>query len=312
MASAARVDTLEQPLVDRSARSLPFGGGCAVALGAVLLAMGAMFGAGLVLLFVLNPEAREQKWLMPPAVLFLCLVGAGLVRRGLRDRSRDARAKELAARHPDEPWFADWTWNPEGTSAEPFWDGKTLFVVLFVLLVMAPFNVLWLHVLDPREEPTQRLLALMVLIPDFFMYLIARGLVSALRDHIRHGRPHLAFDAFPFALGGSLETRLTARKLAGQTGVSATLRCIDERMVRVRESDGDSVDSVRPYQLYEARYVFPGTFGGEDVPLVLPLPDGPPTALLRRPPRYWELEIAGEDRSDALRFLVPVYAAHQP
>ena len=41
--SAPEVDAVEQRLAGRGARSLPFGAGCAVALGLLLLAMGAVF-----------------------------------------------------------------------------------------------------------------------------------------------------------------------------------------------------------------------------------------------------------------------------
>ena len=56
--------------------------------------------------------------------------------------------------------------------------GAGLLVILFIVLIIAPFNVLWLHVLDPTEDPTKRLMALMVLIPDFSMFLLLRGLAS--------------------------------------------------------------------------------------------------------------------------------------
>ena len=41
--NAPEVDAVEQRLAGRGARSLPFGAGCAVALGLLLLAMGAVF-----------------------------------------------------------------------------------------------------------------------------------------------------------------------------------------------------------------------------------------------------------------------------
>ena len=302
-----RIDATLQEAAGPSARSLPFGGGCAIAIGGVLLGLAAMFGVGVAILIVLRPDA-EQVWMVPPAVLFLFLVGAGLVRLGIRDNRRQARGKEMAFLHPEQPWFADWTWDPQGVQAESEWGGASLFVVLFVLLIAAPFNVLWLHVFDPKEEPTMRLMALMVLIPDFFMYLVAKGLVSIAYDRVRFGRPFLGFDVFPFPLGGWLRGRLTARRFEGQTGVRATLRCIDERMATQRESGGGSVDMVKPYQVHEVRWDFPGTFAGRNVTLDLPLPEEPATQLLRQPPLYWELEIAGSNPQDTVRFIVPVYA----
>jgi hypothetical protein len=238
----------------------------------------------------------------------MLLVGAGLVRVGIRDLQRKARAKRLAALHPDQPWFADWAWDPQGALSESEWNGTTQFVTLFVLLIAAPFNVLWFYMFDPHVEPTMRLLCLMVLIPDFFMFVVGKGLVALALERIRYGRPRLAFDVFPFPLGGFLRARVTVRKFAGQWGVSTTLRCIDERMVSQRNSRGGSTDSVQPYQVVAVRWIFPGAFSGQDVPLEIPLPPQPSTELLRQPPLYWELEILGNEPGDTVRFIVPVYA----
>ena len=42
----------------------------------------------------------------------------------------------------------------------------------------------------------------MVLIPDFFIYLLIRGVASLVKDRVRFGRrPRLQFELFPFFLG---------------------------------------------------------------------------------------------------------------
>lgn len=306
-------DAVEQKLAGRGARSLPFGGGCAVALGLLLLAMGAVFTAAVGILITASSaastdDARHVRWLGPPAVLFLVLLGAGLLATGVRDKRRQARAARLAALHPGEPWFSDWAWDPRGALAESEWGGGSILIVAFVLLIMAPFNVLWLTVLDPQAERTLRLFSLMVLIPDFFLYLVLKAVIVVVRDRLRYGRARLRYAAFPFHLGEALDVRLTAPMFAGQENVTATLRCIDERMMSSRNSRGGTVESVAPFQVHQVRQVLPGRFGGRDVWVSLPLPEGPPTELRRQPPRYWELEIAGDTPGDAVRFLVPVYA----
>ena len=308
----ARIDPYERPLAGRGARSLPFGGGCAMALGIVLMAFAAVFAAALGAVLALAPgQLREQRWLVPPALLFVGLLGAGLLYVGVRDRRREARGRRMAALHPHEPWFADWRWDPRGARAEAGLGGATILVALFVLLIAGPFNILWTHVLDPHEERTIRLFSLMVLIPDFFIYLVAKGLVSLAYERLRFGRASLRYQGFPFLLGGVLRARVTARAFAGQEGVEATLRCVDERMVRTRGAGG-STDSVGAYQLYEARQVLPGRFAGTDVALDFALPEGPPTQLRRQPPLYWELEIVGRDPAGAVTFLVPVYELPAP
>lgn len=308
--AADLVDTARTLLPGRGARSLPFGSGFAIVLGALITCGGLVFalGVGLVVLFAPDGLPRDQRWLIPPALVFMILIGLGLIRSGLAARRRAARGEELAARHPDQPWFADGTWDPLGIFAEPAWGGPIgVFITLFVLLIFAPFNVLWLYVFDPHQDDMMRVFALMVLIPDFFIYLVIRGLTSVVKDRVRFGRPRLQFDLFPFFLGETLAARVTAKAFAGQEGVVATLRCIEEQTM-VGGSGRSRTVSVDAYQLYLARQAFPGTFSGEDVPVTIALPLQPATALLREPPRYWELEIRGGKKDDTVVFTVPVYA----
>ena len=183
-----------------------------------------------------------------------------------------------------------------------------VFVVAFVFLIMAPFNVLWRYAFD-RTYPvgSGSWSGGMLLIPNVFIYLLLKALFQVLRDRWRFGRAYLAFDPFPFFLGETLAARVTAKIFAGQEGVVAVLRCIDERMASQRSRGGRS-DYVLPYQVYEARQPFPGRFAGEDVPLTFALPAQPPTELVRQPPRFWELEIRGRKKDDTVVFTVPVYA----
>ncbi|HEV7501621.1 MAG TPA: hypothetical protein VGQ33_16515, partial [Vicinamibacteria bacterium] len=111
----------------------------------------------------------------------------------------------------------------------------------------------------------------------------------------------------PFFLGETLAARVTAKMFAGQEGVVAVLRCLDERVMTQSSGRGREA-SVVVYQIYEARQPFPGVFAGEDVPLTFALPTQPPTELVRKPPRYWELDIRGRKADDAVVFTVPVYA----
>src|ERR1044071_3091879 len=114
MMDLASVDIGETPLADRGPRSMPVGGGFYIVLGALMVGFGlsAGFAVSLVALFTAGGLPREQRWLIPPALLFMILVGIGLVRAGLADRRRVARAEDLAARHPDQPWLADAHWDP--------------------------------------------------------------------------------------------------------------------------------------------------------------------------------------------------------
>ena len=231
MGTVDSVDTAETPLNDHAPRSLPFGPGFAIAFGSLITGGGLALAGAVSLVALLAPKGlpRDHRWLIPPALAFLILIGLALIRSGVVDRRRAARGRELAARHPDQPWFADWHWDPQGAFAESALGVVGLFAMLFIILVMAPFNVLWLYALDPHQDDKTRALALMVLIPDFFLYRLIRGVTSLVKDRVRFGRARVQFDLFPFFLGETLEARVTARRFAGQEGVVATLRCIEER-----------------------------------------------------------------------------------
>ena len=84
----------ERPLDQRGGRSLPFAGGCFVALGLVLMAFGGLFAlaVGLVAVFATRAIPWEQRWLIPPALLFVVIMGGGLLRID--------RAAALGARPP--------------------------------------------------------------------------------------------------------------------------------------------------------------------------------------------------------------------
>jgi hypothetical protein len=310
------IDTTEKPLQNRAARSLPFSAGCSVLVGLMLVALGGLFVLGFWAAGAMSGRFatvdRDQFWMFPCVVLFVIGVGVGLARSGLLDWRRAARAKALHARHPDQPWFADSAWDPHGDFEQSAVSAGMVFGVAFVFLVMAPWNLLWGRVFGTDNPLDERLLlGGMLLIPNFFIYLVLKGVFSAVRDRRRFGRAYIAYDPFPFFLGETLAGRVTARIFAGQEGVVAVLRCIDERIVS-RRYRGGKKHSVLPYQVYEARQPFSGSFAGEDVPVIFALPAHPPTELLRQPPRYWELEIRGREKDDTVVFTVPVYSRPGP
>jgi hypothetical protein len=307
------IDTTEKPLKGRGARSLPFGGGGSVLLGAFFIVFGLVFVLGFGVAsrdsrFLSND--RGQLWILAGGLVFIIGLGVGLARSGILGWRRAARAKAMAARHPDQPWFADSPWDPQGTYDQAAFGAGGLLITAFILLIMAPFNVLWRYAFDRTYPVEERfLVGGMLLIPNFFIYLLIKGVVMVVRERRRFGRAYLAFDPFPFFLGETLAARVTAKVFTGREGVVAVLRCIDERMASLRRTRGGRTNFVLPYQVYEARQTFAGRFGGEDVPLTFALPAQPPTELVRQPPRYWELEIrGGKKKDDTVVFTVPVYA----
>jgi hypothetical protein len=120
--------------------------GCGMALGLVLLAIGA---AG-----PLSPVQADQLWMMSFGLLFVLAIGAALTGAGLGDT-----------------------------------DPGTFFAAAFVLLILAPSNILWRHVFDPHEEANVRvLLGLVLLVPNFFVYRVIEAVASRARPRRRSGR----------------------------------------------------------------------------------------------------------------------------
>ncbi len=117
-------DTTEKPLEGRSARSLPLGGGYAVLMGGVIATLAGLFAAAIAAVLVFGGRIpRDQRIMVPPALLFVFIIGLGLMWTGRRDWQRARRGKEQAALHPGEPWHSDWAWDPAGVYADSEWGG---------------------------------------------------------------------------------------------------------------------------------------------------------------------------------------------
>jgi len=122
--------------------------GCGMALGIVLGAIGA---AG-----PLSPAQADQLWMMSFGLLFVIAIGAALTGSG-----------------------------PGNSATDP----GTFFAAAFVLLILAPSNILWRHVFDPSEEANVRVLfALMLPVPNFFVYRLIEAVASRARPRRRSGR----------------------------------------------------------------------------------------------------------------------------
>jgi len=130
---------------------------------------------------------------------------------------------------------------------------------------------------------------------------------------LEYGRTFLHFGRFPFLLGETADLRLSpprhARRLAE---LEVTLRCVEERLQKVRHP-GETTLYVARWQMWaDARRVDAAGLAGRGLQLsfVLPRDPGLGTDLSATPPRYWELSVKGEvpGVDFASTFLVPVYA----
>ena len=102
----------------------------------------------------LSPAQADQLWMMSFGLLIVLVIGAALTGSGLGDT-----------------------------------DPGTFFDAAFVLLILAPFNILWRHVFDPSEEANVRVLFSLVLpVPNFFVYRLIEAVVSRARPRRRSER----------------------------------------------------------------------------------------------------------------------------
>jgi len=236
------------------------------------------------------------------AGLFLFLHGArGIVRKSIYNRK--------AAETPGQPWLFDFHWHPEGITFSAF-DSMVSRLIAAVMWNAFLLPFFWIGYTHRGTWPFLVVASFFALIGIIFW---VRWL-QMLGDLLRYGNTFLAYDEFPYFLGGSLRVRLRApRHLAVLDSLSFTLRCIQEKYVMTGEGRNRS-SQVVCYELYKdvlsldrARLA---NFVGADIPVEFRLPfDKLPTTLVATPPTYWAIEARGAAHGADYQayFLVPVY-----
>lgn len=221
---------------------------------------------------------------------------------------RHERRKAVLARHPNEPWLADYAWDPRGID-----DGRTRQIgrvfrwAAFIIVWMAPF-----HWLGFTTAPV--VLVFVALFDLAVLLLVGRGLYL-LAQQRKYGTSRLEFDRFPYHPGQSLDVTFTNANIGAYQRLTVTLRFIEDE-VKVRGTRKNRRYEITSWQLYADRLedANPGELTWADCPLALsfPLPEGDVTnrLLATRSPRYWELEVRAAKPGVDYRavFLVPVYA----
>jgi len=137
-------------MMDMARRDLAVLGISFIGCGMALgIVLGAIGAAG-----PLSPAQADQLWMMSFGLLFVIVIGAALTGAGLGDT-----------------------------------DPGAFFAAAFVLLILAPSNILWRHVFDPSEEANVRVLfALMLPVPNFFVCRLIEAVVGRARPRRRSGR----------------------------------------------------------------------------------------------------------------------------
>ncbi len=307
-------DTERKPLLAHPARGPEAASGCSTAF---LMAFGVPFMGGGILVALKaagqipaqQPSGPLPDWLPWNLAAVFFVPGLFLFGAGLKSVVASAGVKRRRAQHPDEPWLAEGTWDPEGTTDRPH---TTLLAQVlwtaFLSVFLAPFNY-FVFVRPQGDVPfwVKGLVGFFDLIP----VLMVGGIVTTLWHSAKYGRSHIRFSSFPFHLGRMLDLRFsTSRSIGSFDKMTFTLRCIEERTEVQRTSKGTSTRTVCD-QLWAEEFAVESSMLEGEIPVRFRLPEGDLGTRLAEPPvRYWELEVAavtpGLDFGAV--FPVPVYA----
>lgn len=256
-----------------------------------------------------STTAHAPSWLILAVGGIFFSAGLFLLVHGVRGMIRKAIYNRKAAQTPGQPWLFDFHWHQQGISFSAF---NTMLGRLVAALVWNGFLVpfFWIGYTQRGAWLFFAVASLFALLGIFFWIRWAQ----MLRELLRYGNSFLAYDEFPYFLGGTLRARLHApRHLSVINSLVVTLRCIEERYVTTG-TGGDRSSRVVCYELYKDVLHLDqqrlANFVGADIPIEFRIPsDKLPTTLAATPPTYWAIEVRGEASGAGYEayFLVPVY-----
>jgi hypothetical protein len=269
--------------------------------------------AGAFIAWMANGNARAGRntpdWLMGMFAGMFFFGGLFFFVHGLRGVVRKATYRSEAARHPSDPWLYDHHWRREGIAFSAFDDMlKRLLAAMMWTVFLTPFG--WVGMNVRGAWPFLVAVGIFGLLGLIFWFRWAQMLL----DLLRYGNSFLAYEEFPFALGGILRARLRSPHHVSEIDeLTLTLRCVQEKYV-TSGTGSNRQTNVVCYELYSDVATFDRDrltgLAGNDIPVEFRIPaDQPTTSLAATPPIYWEIEASGKSKGvdyEAL-FLVPVY-----
>jgi hypothetical protein len=297
-----------EPLLNHPAQSIaPINGWGSVLFGLPFLASG--FFIEFAALHKFNTTQHAPAWLTGFIGAMFGLPGLFLFVHGVHDLARKGAYRRHAAERPNEVWLYDFHWRREGFTFSAFEAmlGRLVGALVWTAFLV-PFG--WVGMNAKGAWPFLVAVGIFGLLGLVFWYRWA----AMLFDLLRYGNSFLAFESFPFALGGTLRARLRVpHHLSAIDELTLTLRCIQEKYVTTGTGQNRSTKVVC-YEIYSDVATFDrdrltGLAGG-DIPVEFKLPsDQPQTTLAATPPIYWEIQANGKARGADYEayFLVPVY-----
>jgi hypothetical protein len=236
--------------------------------------------------------------------------GLFLFVHGVRGMIRKVIYSRKAEQTPGQPWLFDFHWRQEGINFSAF---NTMLGRLVAALVWNGFLVpfFWIGYTQRGAWLFFAIASLFALLGVFFWIRWAQMLAEL----IRYGNSFLAYDEFPYFLGGKLRAHLRApRHLSVINRLTLTLRCIQERYITTG-TGSDRSSRVVCYELYKDILTLDeqrlANFVGAAIPIEFCIPSEKlPNTLAATPPTYWAIEVRGEAPGADYEayFLVPVYS----
>src|SRR5215469_8668080 len=299
---------LSPALLNYPAQSVTTVDGSSAALfGLPFLAAGVFIG--LAALNVIHARSHGPIWLIVLIGAMFFSAGLFLLLHGVNGMIRKSIYHRKAAETPSQPWLFDFHWRPEGVKFSAFhvMVGRLVGALVWNLFLVPFF---WIGYTQRGAWLFFAIASLFALLGIFFWVRWAQ----MCGELLRYGNSFLAYDEFPFFLGGTLRARLRApRHLALIDSLTLTLRCVQERYITTG-SGSDRSSRVVCYELYKDVVTLDqqrlGNYVGAEIPVEFRLPeDKLPTTLAATPPTYWQIEARGEARGADYEayFLIPVY-----
>lgn len=252
---------------------------------------------------------QARAWVITVSGSLFFLAGLFLLLHGVIGIFRKASYRREAAQYPGQPWYFDLHWRKEGCSYSAFREMvKRLVAALVWNAILAPF--FWVGITQRGAWLFLVVASLFALIGLFFWVRWAQMLAEI----FRFGNSFLAYDEFPYFLGGTLRARLRVpHHMNVIDELSLTLRCVREKYVTTGMGNNRSTQVVC-YELYKDAVTLPrervANYASADIPVEFRIPvDQHTTTLADTPPTYWEIEARGKAPGADYEayFLVPVY-----
>jgi len=288
-------------------RPFTIGGAKALLFGIPFMAAGVFIELAAFDFF--HSTKHAPTWIISLIGFFFLGAGAFISGEGLHDVYRNSIYEREEAKSPNLPWLYDYHWRRDGIQ----------FSAMNSMLKRLLAAVLWYSFLAP-------FLWVGITKPGMFLFLAVSGLfaligvafwlrwLNSLRDLLSHGNSYLAYDSFPYFLGGKLRAQLRApQHLNSMDTLTLTLRCVQERVITSAGGSNRS-SSVVCFELYKDVLTYDQTrlanYQGSQIPIEFQLPtDKPSTNFQKLQPIYWEIEARGKSSLAEYEayFLVPVY-----